>query len=890
MPTTISAKEVALIAPVENPVNAASLAAKALSAVAKTVAPVWPLSDYVAVNPYLGLTGKGFLEAREYLQGFSTCELLMPADYYQQRFKDGHFTRADIDSAIDELVEAGVDGAELLTGTRLEQLLADASNGHVDAAANATLPSSNQMRSISAHYDQLAATSWTIRIHEEIGKHCAAHYDRGQAFWPSPWRDKSLYVAWQSAMRHDRRMGLLGLGRLRELVGGLPNEPATAVAQLLETSCVPQQLWQAYLLCLAYELPGWSAWTQYQAAWLEDGEARVGDGQGDDLVGLIAMRLAYDVALSAQFDYKVDLSGLIDSFVNDPLSSDKNEEETPNDAIVRYALLRANEIAYRNHMLAQMSATCELTCGTDSAEGATGSGTTPIRKLAQVAFCIDVRSERIRRHLESANQQIETIGFAGFFGIPFAYQRLGESSATNQLPVLVPPQFRVAEHLRDATLDRQEAIVARRGFIRTLRKTWKRFQTASSSAFAFVEATGLFFGIKLLRRVLSNRTNTSDPRYDGIAKDDQGRVGPELAAVDVDAPGLTLDKKIDLAASILTGMGLRQDFARLVVFCGHASQTENNPLAAGLDCGACGGHSGEPNARLAAKLLNNSPVREGLLARGIELPAEIYFLAGLHNTTTDEIDFFDVDLVPSTHSQDLDELRKATKAAADQTRRERLPLLSTDNAGDPFRRAVDWSEVRPEWGLTGNAVFVVAPRCLTNSIDLAGRSFLHSYDYRTDPDGKVLEGILTAPMVVGSWINLQYYASTVDPNHFGSGSKTIHNVVGRFGAFSGNGGDLTTGLPWESVHDGARYQHDPVRLLSVVAAPRERIAAILGRHSGVEDLVVNEWIQLVAYDAGRFYRYTPKKTWQATDSPFALNGVATSESVVTHSPVPSLAL
>ncbi len=390
------------------------------------------------------------------------------------------------------------------------------------------------------------------------------------------------------------------------------------------------------------------------------------------------------------------------------------------------------------------------------------------------------------------------------------------------------------------------------------------------STFAFVEATGLFFGFKLLHRVLSSRFALHDPKYDGVAARSRDRLGPDLN--ELESQGLTQDQQADLASSILTGMGLRQGFARLIVFCGHACQTENNPLAAGLDCGACGGHSGEPNARLAAQLLNNARVRKALLDRGIEVPADVHFLAGLHNTTTDEISFFDLDLVPSTHLQDVQQLCRVTQAAATQTRHERLPLLSTDKASDLFRRSLDWSEVRPEWGLTGNAAFIVGPRSLTAPINLDGRAFLHSYDHHTDPAGKVLEGILTAPMVVGSWINLQYYASAVDPSHFSSGSKTIHNVVGRFGALSGNGGDLMTGLPLESIHDGARYRHDPVRLLSVVAAPRERIDTILNRHDNVMQLAVNGWIHLVALDDGTFYRFTSHKTWQAITPPVSDGG------------------
>ncbi len=120
---------------------------------------------------------------------------------------------------------------------------------------------------------------------------------------------------------------------------------------------------------------------------------------------------------------------------------------------------------------------------------------------------------------------------------------------------------------------------------------------------------------------------------------------------------------------------------------------------------------------------------------------------------------------------------------------------------------------------------------------------------------------MTAPLVVANWINMQYYASTVDPVHFGSGNKTVHNVVGRFGVFSGNGGDLMTGLPWQSVHDGQCYQHHSLRLLAVIAAPREAIEEIIAKHKVVSNLVTNGWVQLVAVEDGGFYRYTEQRTW-----------------------------
>ena len=100
----------------------------------------------------------------------------------------------------------------------------------------------------------------------------------------------------------------------------------------------------------------------------------------------------------------------------------------------------------------------------------------------------------------------------------------------------------------------------------------------------------------------------------------------------------------------------------------------------------------------------------------------------------------------------------------------------------------------------------------------------------------VLELIMTAPMVVTSWINLQYYASTVDNKTFGSGNKALHNVVGGLGVFEGHSGDLRTGLPWQSVHDGENFQHEPLRLNVIIEAPIEAMDAILTKHESVRQL------------------------------------------------------
>jgi len=217
--------------------------------------------------------------------------------------------------------------------------------------------------------------------------------------------------------------------------------------------------------------------------------------------------------------------------------------------------------------------------------------------------------------------------------------------------------------------------------------------------------------------------------------------------------------------------------------------------------------------------------------------------------------------VPGTHLVDLVNLRRSLAVAGAAARRERAPLLglaglAEDHIDAAVRaRAVDIAQVRPEWGLANNAALVAAPRHRTAKLKLDGRVFLHDYDSAADPESKVLTLILCAPVVVASWINLQYYASRIDPLRYGSGNKVLHNVVGGLGVLEGNGGDLKVGLPMQSIHDGERFVHEPRRLAVYIEAPPAKIAAVLEKNPGVKQLFDHDWLHLWAIEGNQCYPY-----------------------------------
>jgi uncharacterized protein YbcC (UPF0753/DUF2309 family) len=294
--------------------------------------------------------------------------------------------------------------------------------------------------------------------------------------------------------------------------------------------------------------------------------------------------------------------------------------------------------------------------------------------------------------------------------------------------------------------------------------------------------------------------------------------------------------------------------------------------AAGLDCGACGGHGGGVNARVACAILNDDDVRSGLAEAGWNVPPETCFVPGVHRTSTDEVIFLDAGQVPFAHAADLAALKSRLGDASARCRRERAADLGSGMEKQPrlaaklSRRSADWAETRPEWALARNASFIAARRSRTRGLDLAGRSFLHEYDARLDPEGATLSLILSAPVVVASWINWQYFASTVNNRFFGSGDKTIHNRVGTIGVVEGNGGDLRPGLPMQSVHepDGTWF-HEPLRLHVVVEAAPEKIDRVLAAIPVATQLVANGWIRLSSLDpkGGAIRAFRPQTGWES---------------------------
>ena len=806
---------------------------QALKDVQTLVPPLWPLRDYVAVNPLFGFVNHPFLHAHQLLKNVRECELLMPFEYFQSAYREGRISTHLITLAYARCANEHPDWFANFKLTELLQILEQGTSRSDDGPI--------RFQTVAEAIDNHQGSTWTSHILNDITRHCSTHYDEGQALWSSPWKEESLYTAWREGAKLSHRLDLLGLTGFRKFVAGLSADPLQAISDLLIELNVPQSHWSQFLLCETFSVSGWASYVRYRVR-----ESEIANQQNDDLVGLVAIRLAYDVALArkAGFDlprplWPANLNG-------------ENGMKVPpspsTDILARYVMQVAVEHAYQHELLTKL---------------ASRLNPRPRSRRAplQMVFCIDVRSEVLRRNLESVNDSVETFGFAGFFGMPLELVPIdSDQNGTQQCPVLLQPSFKVRETLRGVSPQEENEFVQKRAMIRRSRKYWKLFQNSASSCFSFVESMGLAYVSKILTDSLHWTKPVVPVERDGLTDEQISKLGPDVRAAH--NPGLTVEKQIDLAERLLRNLGLTSGFARIVALCGHASDVTNNHYRAALDCGACGGHSGKPNARVAAAILNDHDVRLGLAARGIDIPTDTFFLAALHNTTTDVVEIGDLNLIPESHQAEIKNIQEWLEKAGDLCRLERGSRLNSSSADDVLRRSRDWAEVRPELGLANNAAFIVAPRSRTSGIDLGGRTFLHSFDPRTDHDSKVLEAIMTAPMVVTNWINMQYYASSVDPVAFGSGNKVIHNIVGQFGVLQGNGGDLMTGLPWQSVHDGKQLLHEPLRLLVVIDSLRSSVQKIIERQPLVQDLVTNGWISLTVWEGAEFFQWSAKKTWE----------------------------
>jgi uncharacterized protein YbcC (UPF0753/DUF2309 family)/formate hydrogenlyase subunit 3/multisubunit Na+/H+ antiporter MnhD subunit len=798
------------------------------------VAPLWPLESFVASNPLASLESLEFhdalaVAARSWGSSTGPSADLLRQAVVAGRLDDNAFAQAAADIVSGhEPLHCGARRVDVVREILLHDAGATASTGaartpYVDLVNGRTY----------------AATAWP----------CAP----GGA-WASVRDDRGL----------DRVLRVRGA---RRLALSLPAEPEQAVAVLLDLHGVAPSVRIEFVGRLLTASAGWAAhvaWRLRQGVSVPGVTEQDPDAQRAQAIAELVVLHLFVAVLGA--NTRAEESGPVDtvdvaeavavSLGLDPAVARNEIAAVFNDvSSVGFERLRlaAWEHAVRQPIVAGIAARASTLAEVGMISP---SWHTPGGPDAQFVTCIDVRSERLRRHLEAVGPW-ETYGAAGFFGLPLRHIS-PTGTQTDRCPVLIRPAHTVTE------------VASTQGW------TWSTTESGDAAhavearpftPYTLAEASGWLLGPLAVVRTAAPRS------WSQLATSVQTTAGAParghlaLGADDVAGIGFAADELVDFAAAFLRSTGL-VDLAPVVVLCGHSGSATNNPHVAAYDCGACGGQAGDVSARAMVQALSDPHVVSGLLERGIDVSGTT-FVAALHDTTRDRVTLLDVDPAASAILNRLvADLAHATDAVALERSRT-LPQIAPTTDVKRLRRhldarAADWAQVRPEWGLAGNAAMIIGPRSLTLNANLEGRVFLQSYRPDIDPDGTLLESLMAGPLVVGQWINMQYWCSTIDPERFGAGDKTTHNVVigadgtenALSGVFTGARGDLRIGLPWQALASAAPIDgrwtelpyHEPVRLLAVVCAPVAVVEGILARQSHIDRLVRGGWITLQVVD------------------------------------------
>ncbi|MDH5728315.1 MAG: DUF2309 domain-containing protein [Gammaproteobacteria bacterium] len=841
--------------------------------------------------------------------------------------------------------------------------------------------------------DSLYGTDLANDLDELVIKSCLDFFDEGQSIWGMPKRENGFFAAWREVALRNFRLSLYGI-KINHILQ-VDDSAEGIIAHVMDTLGIPEEHWVAYFTREISRLHGWAGFIRWRENakeyyWTKQFPADLVDFVAIRLalgLALLQERKKGGVPITHTAIAQSISQKTVETYLRYELYSRKIVPaqafkvemglgsgsakkmskvfetyvlEKRRDEAVRQALklkqhaalinqedklsgLSVDDLAKLIHRLKEFERNEGMLWLKAMESHAMKSllrrvtiVNEPLREkrpFVQALFCIDTRSERIRRHLELVGDY-QTFGIAGFFGVPISFMELGKGSENYLCPVILTPKNLVIE-MSALGLQQYEAAVT------TLEKVMHELKESVLTPFVTVEAIGLLFGFDMIGKTIAptiysrwrqqvqphkNRTRllldkitreqadsiirtvqraviiktveeelglskemikdclVGDLRASAMGQENKTaqiatdinlpeekialfvsrlrevyRINPQFSQIQLEhlgRIGFSIDEQANFVSQALTAIGLTKGFSRFILLVGHGSTSDNNPYESALDCGACGGNHGLVNARVIAQMGNKPEVRAKLREQGIEIAHDAWFVPAIHNTTTDEIKVHDLDLIPPSHLVYLDRLRNGLGAASRLCAQERIPSLSAsstlENPAAAYeiaqRNSMDWSQVRPEWGLSRNAYFIIGRRTITQDFSLEGRAFLHSYDYQIDPKHRVLENILTGPLVVGQWINMEHYFSVVDNEHFGSSSKAYHNVVGRFGVMSGNLSDLRTGLPSQTVlQDGLPY-HQPIRLITLIEAPFEHALAAVEAVVSVKNLVRNSWIRLVITD------------------------------------------
>ncbi|MBM2833764.1 MAG: hypothetical protein HW406_925 [Candidatus Brocadiaceae bacterium] len=706
------------------------------------------------------------------------------------------------------------------------------------------------------YYKEAVQIAHNLDIDELMGpilfKFLSSYFDFGLAYWPMPNREKGM---WQCFCEIYSKSGFFStkfLKILKQIIAEVKRyQYDDATVLLLQRLAIPDEHLDDYMFRTLYRYKGWTGTIkslEVTPEWISKHDIKA------NFKEVIPVVLVLELAAIESI---CDLQGLkVPAYKPEPLYDPyfvasivgaldvKNDGTFPKE-VTQFTDENRLEIwqrAYEDTFYNQFLSAYRQ-CAIEAK---------PKYKLPnyQVFCCIDDREESFRRHLEQIDPGAETLSAAGHFALDMRFKAAPEKHYRKMCPhPLVTPSVQIYEK----AVKPEDAMP-------------KKLQFYGEVQWAITQASKTLFG-SFVHTIFSGLVNLLPYTLDILSPKYSSKLRRYLAAHEPktqlvykketheNEKGWDLEGRIARATAILKGAGLSDNFSPYVFILGHGSSSLNNPHEAAHDCGACAGGRGAPNGRLFATICNEPEVRTGLAKNGVIIPDSTFFIGGYHNTCSDEVLLFDLpDPIEPRLQKYIDSIRRAAALDAKERCR-RFDEVKTYLSEKAFAdyahgRAMDLTQPRPEYGHCTNAIAIVGPRYLTRNIFLDRRSFLISYNYEVDPAGKSLRNILGAVGPVCAGINLEYYFSFIDNEHYGCGTKLPHNITSLVGVMNGHFSDLQLGLPWQMVE-----VHEPTRLILLICCKVETMETILGEAFGYTNqpghfqcLVKHNWITLAIHD------------------------------------------
>jgi uncharacterized protein len=939
-----------------------------LDAVKSTVPHYWPIGSFIHHNPLKGFEGLHFKEGLSKAKSIFGGKVYMDSSYFMELYEEGKIDDAIFENNIEKLLsEKNLNIPLEFAKTFLMEVSPQWKHlrikflnkkENIDYALYLYLQEKSNyyeektwLKNLTQHMtlyeinDALFGTDYKESVEKNVIDYIARFLDEEQTTISMP----------------SRELGMFETFKLFENF-----EYSKDVESYVEEALVELKVKdiESYFLTHLLKLHGWSGFIKYRS---EDPDYFSQQKYPSMLIEFIAIRLYYE--LQAVRKSKLSNFDLVDTYAAENCSNailqflkhknmlfgpalDALESNEPThkilcDHITNELNLDALQIQHSNEVLKSHLPLTELAAIIEQLKEEEGylwlksledsyiknyvdkivdfKAKEDEQPLASATFCLDVRSEVIRRSIEERGAY-KTFGAGGFLGIPIAFVEFDKAHEQFLAPAIIKPHNVVFEIPKEA----HDEYSSKKGMNKTTKKVLSDLKNNPYTPYIMVEAIGWIFGInlfgktflpqkthKFLSKFKPKKPKTSytldklstdeiefyvtklhvkiiqtvlanHHKYDFTDSDIEAirnhlifnetlnvEIAPEIITklqtahqitkedyeyqkMKLAMVGFTLEEKVKYLYNYLTMIGQVDNFPEFIVIVGHGSISDNNPFESALDCGACGGNISLPNTRALCMIGNMPEVREAMKEKDINIPDNVTFMPAIHITSTDVIEFHDTDILSADKMEKYSKIMEDFNLASASSREERAKVLPyTHTHEDIMKKSMDWSEPRPEWGLAGNMGVYAGPRNSVKHLPLNNRFFMHSYDHNVDnDDAEILTRIFDGPLIVGEWINLEHYFSTVDNSIYGAGSKVYHNVVGKIGVYNGNYSDLKIGLPTQSVMLEGKAYHEPVRLLSFVEAPLEKVGKAV-EQSIAKEFILNEWIRPVIIDreAGKVYVY-----------------------------------